>query len=118
MPLLLEPPATAIGWLGIAVCQLFGVCMLLGLYDCVRFHWCWRVVGALVFLCYVWYFFMMAAEGEWFGDGRRASTTAFNALCGLLAFGLPGLWYAVLGRLSWSEPDYDDVEHLEADEVF
>jgi hypothetical protein len=51
----------------------------------------------------------MISEGHWFGDGRRSSANAFNALLGLLVFGYPGFMYAVFGRLSWKpEPEYDD----------
>lgn len=51
-----------------------------------------------MFLGYAMYLADMIIEGEWIGDGRRSSATALNALCGLAAFGVPGLWYAVRGR--------------------
>ena len=51
----------------------------------------------------------MLTAGQFFGDGRRSSMTAFNAACAMIAFGLPGLWYAVFGRLTLRpEPELDD----------
>ncbi|MEM6689900.1 MAG: hypothetical protein AAF664_10760, partial [Planctomycetota bacterium] len=45
----------------------------------------------------------------WVGDGRRSSTTAFNAFMGLVAFGYPGFMWAVFGRFTWrSNPVCDD----------
>lgn len=58
----------------------------------------------------------MVAGGNIVGDGRKSSSTALNAFFGLLAFGLPGLWYAVFGRLSFhadsenSDGSYHDEE--------
>jgi hypothetical protein len=50
-------------------------------------------------------------SGQWFGDGRRSSTTALNALIGLFVFGYPGFMYAVFGRLTWrNEPQTDDCD--------
>ena len=55
------------------------------------------------------YLIAMIAEGQWFGNGRRSSATAFNALMGLIVFGYPGFMWAVFGRLSWRpEPEYED----------
>ena len=43
----------------------------------------------------------MLVAGQWFGDGRRSSATAINALIGLIVFGYPGFMYAVFGRFTW-----------------
>lgn len=51
----------------------------------------------------------MIASGQWLGDGRRSSTTALNALFGLIVFGYPGFMYAVFGRFTWlAESEMDD----------
>lgn len=124
MPLLLEPPKTLFAGVGIVVLEVLAACALLGFYDAVRFHWCWRVVGALVFLLYVAYLVMMVAEGAWFVGERGSATCAVNAVLGLFAFGLPGLWYAMMGRLTWHHDANgvtwdgweDDDQELEEDE--
>ena len=45
--------------------------------------------------------FSVSTIGEWFGDGRRSSATALNAVIGLVVFGYPGFMYAVFGRFTW-----------------
>jgi hypothetical protein len=108
MPLLLEPPKTLLAGACIVVLEVMAACALLGFYDSVRFHWCWRVVGALVFVLYVAYLVMMMAEGAWIVGERGSATSAVGAVLGLFAFGLPGLCYALTGRLTWHS-DADDV---------
>ncbi|MEP3834058.1 hypothetical protein, partial [Rhodopirellula bahusiensis] len=66
------------------------------------------------------YLIAMITEGRWFGDGRRSSSTAFNALMGLIVFGYPGFMWAVFGRFTWKpESEYDDYtdEFNEIDEM-
>ena len=83
--------------------------LLLGLWNPDRFWWAWRVLGAIVFLAYVAYVFAMAIEGR-VGAGRRSEPSLINSVLGLIVFGLPGLWFAIFGRLTWSQesPDFDD----------
>jgi hypothetical protein len=79
--------------------ELLAVLMLLGLFDPVRFWWAWRGVGAIVFLGYVAYLIEMIVEGKIFA-ARRAESAAVNALLGLVFFGVPGIWFALTGRLT------------------
>ena len=105
LAILVRPPETA-GWIVLGIVELLCVLVLLGLWNSDRFRWCWRAVGAIVFGGYFAYLVSMIFAGQWFGDGRRTSQTAFNALCGLIVFGYPGFMYAVFGRLTWRrEPD-------------
>ena len=94
-------PSGWIGWGVLGVVELLCLCVLLGLYNPTRFAWSWRVVGGLVLGSYVAYLASMLASGQLFGDGRRSTASAFNALCGLVVFGYPGFMYAVFGRLTW-----------------
>jgi hypothetical protein len=108
LPIFVRPLAAS-GWIVMAGVELLAVCVLLGLYSPDRFWWCWRAVGAIVFTGYLAYLTSMLVAGQWFGDGRRASTTALNALIGLVAFGYPGFMYAVFGRFTWrAEPEHED----------
>jgi len=99
MPFLVRPPEPT-GWIVLGACELLALFVLLGLFDSGRFWWCWRGVGAIVFAGYVAYLVAMVAAGEFLGDGRRATSSALNAAIGLVVFGLPGLWYAIFGRLT------------------
>jgi hypothetical protein len=75
----------------------------LGLFNSDRFWWASRAVGALIFLAYAAYLIAMIAEngGNVAITPRKAEPSAFNALCGLVAFGLPALWFALFGRLTF-----------------
>lgn len=114
MPFLVQPPEPT-GWVVLAAVELLALLLLLGLFNSERFWWCWRAVGALVFLGFAAYLVSTALAGVWFGDGRRSSATAVNAAIGLLLFGLPGLWYAIYGRLTFRE-EPDDIEY-ESDDI-
>jgi len=119
LPLLARPPE-ATGWVILGVFVVLCVNVLIGLWNAERFWWCWRAVGGIIAGGYLAYLIAMIAEGQCFGDGRRSSATAFNALLGFVVFGYPGFMYAVFGRLSWKpEPEYDDHtdEFTDADEL-
>jgi hypothetical protein len=100
MPFLVRPQGPT-GWMIFAGVEILALLVLLGLFDGQRFWWCWRAVGGIVFAIYIAYLAEMIVTGELLGDGRRSSTNAVNAAIGLCVFGLPGLWYAVLGRLTF-----------------
>ena len=119
LPLLSHPPEST-GWIVLGAFELLAVFALLGLYDADRFNWCWRIVGGIVFSGYIAYFISMVATGRWFGEGRRSSTTAINALIGVFVFGYPGFMYAIFGRFTWypeSEPVDDKTKPLETREA-
>lgn len=119
LPLLARSPEPT-GWVILGVVVLLCVCVLLGLWNAERFCWCWRAVGGIVAGSYLAYLISMIAAGDWFGDGRRSSATAFNALVGLIVFGYPGFMYAVFGRFTWKpEPEFGDYtdEFSELDEM-
>ena len=105
---LLARPQEAIGWIVLAAVDVLAILVLFGLYNPALYWWCWRGVGAIVFLGYLAYLISMVITGQFFGDGRRSSATALNAMIGLIVFGYPGFMYAVFGRFTWrSEPEYD-----------
>jgi len=79
--------------------EFLAVLVLVGLFDPVHFWWAWRGVGAIVFLGYVAYLIEMTIEGKFFA-ARRAESAAINAFMGLVFFGVPGLWFALTGRLT------------------
>ncbi len=91
--------------------ELLAALVLLGLFDSQRFGWAWRGVGGLLFLGFLAYFVSMLIEG---GGAvrlprRKGEANVINALLGLIVFGLPGLCYAMFGRLTWrSQESVDD----------
>jgi hypothetical protein len=97
MPFLIQKhDATAIAIL--VGLEVTGVFMLLGLWNPIRFAWAWRGVGAAIFLAYVVYIVVMLFERKWQIPNRRAEENLWNAIMGMIAFGLPGLWWALRGR--------------------
>jgi len=98
--------------------EAFCALILLGFNNPLKFWWAWRGVGALVFSAYVIYLIAMLIEsGGRFTIGEgKSETTVLNALMGLIVFGIPGLAYAIFGRLTFrkpigsDEPDWDDME--------
>jgi len=100
-PLFVEP-CGHIGMVALVGAELLAALTFLGLFNRNRYWWAWRGVGAVVFLAYVWYLSQMLIES----GGRVALTSngseasAFNAICGLIGFGIPGLWFAISGQLS------------------
>ena len=101
-------PAIAV----LVLMEIVGVLMLLGLYDPHRFAWAWRGVGGLVFLTYAAYVVVMLVDRQWQLPANRAQGNLFNAIAGLCAFGLPGLWWAVFGRVP---PIFRGSLHPDAD---
>lgn len=97
----------------IVLCGVEGaaLAMLLGLWNPDRFWWAWRALGGIVFAAYLAYAVVMIVEGRFIGGGRRTDTTLVNALIGMVAFGLPGLCYALFGRLTWRS-DQTEVDAL------
>ena len=70
-----------------------------------QYRWAGRVLGAGVFVAYAAYLvheFWIRPEGLQPG-GSRSRPSAWNALRGLIAFGLPSLWYALRGRFGLDE---------------
>jgi len=98
----LSNPVSPTGWIILGAFETLAIFALFGLYDSHRFDWCWRIVGGIIFAGYSAYLISMIVAGHWIGDGRRSSTTALNAVFGLLVFGYPGFMYAMFGRFTWS----------------
>ena len=86
----------------VAGLELLVLFTLLGFFDPLRFHWAWRAVGALIFIAYVAYLVAELFEsGGRITIGRsRGATSVLSAALGFLVFGLPGLWFALFGRLT------------------
>jgi hypothetical protein len=75
---------------------LIGVLLLLATFDALRFGWAIRALGAAVFFVYVGYLFDELRLGHPFRffEPRNVSSPG-NALLGLIAFGIPGLFIAL-----------------------
>jgi hypothetical protein len=105
---------------GVAGVWLFCGLLLAGFWLPPRWgYWAFRAFGGLVFVAYAAY----AVNQVVFGDqpirlfGSKSEMSSRNALLGLIVFGLPGLWYALLGRCSLlrrngvgSDPKSEDDE--------
>lgn len=99
---------------GVGGVEAVALALLLVLFNPIRFWWAGRLVGAGVFLAYLLYMIAMIVEQKFVGQGRRAETTLFNAALGMIVFGLPGLCFAIFGRVTWrTEPD--DIEYDDED---
>jgi L-asparagine transporter-like permease len=101
LPFLVDPPT----WQGHAV--KYAICFTLvlatiGLASPARFGWALRGVAAMVLLAYLGYVvleFMEWRDGKAFGVGsRRSQPNLFNALLGLLVFGVPSVSFLIRGR--------------------
>ena len=117
MPLLVEE------WTGritamIALIEFMCVMVLLGFWLPPRLgQWAFRGFAGAVFFCYAAYFIH-----EWFLTDkpfqiaeRRSAASPRNALLGLSIIGLPGLWYAVMGRLTLRrEREIDETPNSDA----
>lgn len=115
---ILSNPVGLTGWIVLGTFEALAIFALVGLYDSRRFDWCWRIVGGIVCFGYVTYFLQMVVCGQWFGDGRRSSSTALNALIGFFYFGYPGFMYATFGLFTWlakPEVHVGDDEREDAD---
>jgi predicted ABC-type exoprotein transport system permease subunit len=118
MPLLIQKRDGS-AMITLAAIELLAILMLLGLFHPLRFWWAWRGVGAIVFLGYAAYLIAMLIEsgGKIAFTPRRSEASAFYAICGLIVFGVPGLWYAVLGRFSFRAEQATDEVDVEEDET-
>ena len=90
--------------------------VFIGLFNPEKFHFAWRGVGLIIFLAYISYAIIMLIEskGAFTIPKRRSETNVFNALLGLIVFGIPGLSYAIFGRLTfWKDSDASDDEKYE-----
>jgi hypothetical protein len=79
------------------------------------FFWLLRVMGALVVVGYIVYVFDEARQGHWFSEGH-SNTSVFDALRGMLFFGVPGAILALARRPSVCP--YDERGRLVSIEVW
>jgi len=101
----------------LAIATLIGIesvamLMLLGLYNPIKFAWAWRGVGALVFVGFASYVVAMLIQQKWQFPANRAQQNLLNAIGGMLVFGVPGLWWALFGKVPalLRAPLYGDSE--------
>jgi hypothetical protein len=101
LPFLVQPPS----WQGYVVLYVFcGTLVLatIGLAGPVRFRWAFKCVAVVVLLAYLAYVGSEAVawwHGKPFGFGLdRARANLFNAIRGLLVFGLPAMHLLIRGR--------------------
>jgi hypothetical protein len=113
LPLITEPPT----WQGRVLLYLLCGCLVLatlGLARPRRYQWSLRVVaGAILLVCVAYAASEAIAwwQGKPFGLGARpAEGSLFNALSGLVAYGLPSLYFLLRGRSGRSVDDLLDVE--------
>jgi hypothetical protein len=86
----------------LGILEFMSAALLAGLWLPSRYgHWAFRALAACIFFQYLSYF-----VDEWFFGGHPlklieslGQPSPRNALLGLMIFGLPGLRYAVVGRL-------------------
>ena len=84
---------------------LCGVCFFLALLNAQQFRWAPRVVTGIVALTYLFYvvdtYFI---EGQSLSPaGRRSAASPGNANLGVLAIGLPCVWFTIFGRFGRPE---------------
>lgn len=118
MNLAFARPTSQGGMIALVGIQILLALVFLGLFNGNRFRWAWRGAGALVFVTYACYVALMLIEsgGRVTITPRRSEASAFNAICGLIAFGLPGLWFAIFGRFTLRREAA--MEGFEADDAF
>ena len=63
-----------------------------------------RLTGAAIFVFCVWYLFSQFTEGPIFSVSR-SEPSVLNAVFLLILAGIPGLFYALFGRLSRKNPN-------------
>jgi hypothetical protein len=113
LPFLAEPPT----WQGSVVLYIVCSAMVLatlGLARPRRFRWALRAVAGAILLTYVMYA-ASEAFAWWQGKpfdlgGQRAESNLHNALSGLVAFGLPSIYFIFRGRSGKSVDVLLDVE--------
>lgn len=92
---------TASKWLVIIGLEVVSAALLAGFWLPAWIgRWCFRVVTALVFLCYLWYLTSAFSAAH---VGSR-----MKSLLGFLIIGLPSLCYTVLGRFSLRRAENED----------
>ena len=86
----------------VAALWVTGICLILGMLSPARFGWSFRVVCAMVFLCYAAYALFALAGSGWKLKKplSRSEANPVNALIGLVTIGGPALMYAALGRFT------------------
>lgn len=114
MFLVVMPFATPVDVFGgglILVLEALGALTLLGLFNSERFWWAWRAVGGLIFVLCIAYLVSMLIEsgGKIEFTPRRSKASSFNAICALIAFGLPGLCFALFGRFTFRREHVEDI---------
>ena len=77
-----------------------------------RFHWAGRVLGALIFVGYVWYLIdeLRHHPETLLPDPSKSGPAAWKALLWLILVGLPALSYAVRGRFGFGENGASDED--------
>ena len=104
------PKQDVTGMIVLISVETLAVLVLLGLFNSVRFWWAWRGVAAIIFATYMAYLIATLIEsgGVIAFEPRKSKPSAFNAICGMIVFGIPGLMYALFGRLTLRKEESDD----------
>ena len=95
--------------------ELGCVALLAGLWLPARWgQWAFRVLASLVFLAYAAYLIyeFYFSHHKFHLTGHRSEASRDNALRGFIIIGLPCLWFAIFGRLSFkpAEPENNPEE--------
>lgn len=94
------------------------VCFFLALLNGSYFWWAGRVVAVCVFGAYLWYLLdtWLIHPKPFAIGGRRSDATPWNALCGLVIFGIPCLLYAFRGCFTSRAQLQSDEDETEAND--
>jgi hypothetical protein len=100
------------------------ICLLAipALYDARRFWWAARSVTAIIFLgCAAYAVDQLFLSGKPLAVTRRSQASPLNSILAFIAFGLPSLWYTLVGRFALREPAREPElipDEIEADSWF
>ena len=79
------------------------LCLVLGLYDPIRFRWALRVTTGMVFALYLWYLVDMwvLSDKEFKFFVNRSEASPITSLLGFIIIGVPSLIFTLKGRFRW-----------------
>jgi hypothetical protein len=79
---------------------------VLAIHDAGRFPWAARTVTGIIFTAFLLYAVdAVLRSNEPLAPTKRSEASPWNALRGLIAIGLPALWYTLHGRFSLRRDD-------------
>jgi len=111
--LLLIPRWTIGATVVMCVFETAMVLLVLGLCAPVRFRWALRGVGFMIFLLFAMYLIDQIMSPRAPAQAGGGSTTSvWNALAGLIVFGIPSLWYTIRPSGRRSDRDEEEIDAM------